>query len=222
MKITCDSCKTILNVPDEKVPENQPLVFACPKCKDRVTLYPKDPLAEKSSPAQDENRQKSLHGVDTDDLDEDDAIDFFEEGVKLALVLNTDLEQTKVLRQAVEDLEYTYVPAQDTREAIGMMRLHHFDLVILSEGYDGIKTSQSPILQYLNNISIPERRRIFLALIGDSFKTMDHLKAFSVSANFVMNWKDADTITSILKRAVLENDRFYKVFLDTLEEVRGG
>jgi len=202
------------------VPEDQQLVFACPKCKNKVTLYPRDPAGENSSPIRDENGEQGLNSVDLDDLDEDDAIDFFEEGVKLALVLNTDLDQTKILRQAVEELEYTYVPAQDTREAIGMMRLHHFDLVILSEGYDGIEINQSPILQYLNHLSVSERRRIFLALIGDSFKTMDHLRAFSMSANFVMNWRDMDTLTSILKRAILENERFYKVFLDTLEEIR--
>ena len=202
------------------MPEDQQLVFVCPKCKNKVTLEPGDFAKENASPLSTENGEQGINSADIDDLDEDESIDFFEEGVKLALVLNTDFEQTKILRQAVEELEYTYVPAQDTREAIGMMRLHHFGLVILSEGYDGIEIKQSPILQYLNHLSMSERRQIFLALIGDSFKTMDHLAAFSISANFVMNWKDMDTITSILKRAILENERFYKVFLDTLEDIR--
>jgi hypothetical protein len=90
--------------------------------------------------------------------------------------------------------------------------------VILSDGFDGIGLKQSPILQYLNHSSMSVRRRVFLAVIGDDFKTMDNMMAFSMSANLVINREDLDKVEAILKRGVSENERFYKVFMDMLVE----
>jgi hypothetical protein len=62
------------------------------------------------------------------------------------------------------------------------------------------------------------RRRIFLALISDNFKTMDNMMAFAMSANVVINTKDIQKLHLILKKAASENERFYKVFMDTMVE----
>jgi hypothetical protein len=100
------------------------------------------------------------------------------------------------------------------------MRFHLFDLVILSDGFDGIEFGQSPIRQHLNRLSMSVRRRMFVALIGDTFNTIDHMMAFALSANLVINRKDLDRLTSILKIAISESQKFYKVYMDTLAEIR--
>ena len=45
------------------------------------------------------------------------------------------------------------------------------------------------------------------------------MKAFAMSANAVINRKDLDKTTSILKKAIVDNAKFYKIFMDTLAEV---
>ena len=142
-----------------------------------------------------------------------------EEGVRLALVMENDAQQAEKLSEGVEELGYKYVPAENTRAAIGKMRLHQFDLVILADGFDGIELGQSPVLRYLNHLSMSIRRRIFVALIGDDLKTMDQMMAFVMSANLVINPKDMDKLTTVLKHAISDNEKFYKVFMDTLVEV---
>ena len=62
------------------------------------------------------------------------------------------------------------------------------------------------------------RRKIFLALLSDVYKTMDHMMALATSANIVVSTKDLDKLHPILKKAISENERFYKVFTDTLAE----
>jgi hypothetical protein len=57
-----------------------------------------------------------------------------------------------------------------------------------------------------------------LALISDNFKTMDNMMAFAMSANVVINTKDLQKLHLILKKSVSENERFYKVFMDTMVE----
>jgi hypothetical protein len=164
-------------------------------------------------------QQSNMPDDDFDPIEEDASLDFFEEGVKLALVLGSDAEKVEALKRTVEELDYRCVLARNTREAISKMRLHHFELIFLPDRFDEIELAQSPVLQHINNLSMSVRRRIFLALIGDDFKTMDHMMAFAMSANMVINGKDVRRLTAILKHAISDNEKFYKVFMDTMVEV---
>ena len=46
------------------------------------------------------------------------------------------------------------------------------------------------------------RRRMFVVLMGEGFKTMDDMMAFALSANLVVNTKELDKLLAILKRAI--------------------
>lgn len=138
-----------------------------------------------------------------------------DKGIKLALVMGDNTQGVEKLRQAVEELGYRCVSANDAKSAVGKMRLHNFDLVILSYHFESIELQQSPVLHYLNHLSMSVRRQIFLCLVGNGFESMDNISAFSMSANLVVNWKDIDKLTAILKHAISENEKFYQVFMDT-------
>ena len=138
---------------------------------------------------------------------------------KLALVLDPDPESSGKIRSEIEQLGYHCVSAPNTRDAVGKMRFHLFDLIIVSDGFDGQDLDNSPILNYLNHISIADRRKIFVALMGERFKSMDNLMAFAMSANAVINPKDTGKCSAMLKGAVSDHERFYKVFMETLVEV---
>ncbi|MBW1851134.1 MAG: zinc-ribbon domain-containing protein [Deltaproteobacteria bacterium] len=195
MEIICEKCKAKLSIPDEKIPRGRVMSIACPKCKEKLTLGTRTLEPEKA------------------------ALESYEEGQKLALVAENDPGQIDKLRGAIEGLGYKYIAVENTGQAISKMRFHRFDLVILSDQFDGIELGQSAIRQYLNLLSISIRRRMFVALIGDTFNTMDNMMAFAMSANLVVNRRDLDNLTGILKNAISENDKFYKVFIDTLTEV---
>ena len=89
---------------------------------------------------------------------------------------------------------------------------------MLGDGFDNQPLDHSVIVNYLNRLPMSVRRRIFLVLISENFKTMDNMMAFAISANVVINSKDIEKLHLILKKAVSENERFYKVFMDTLVE----
>ena len=90
---------------------------------------------------------------------------------------------------------------------------------MVADGFDGQEVAKSPILNYLNRVSMSVRRRIFLALLSDKFKTMDNMMALALSANVVISIKDTEKLVPILKKAISDNDKFYKVFMDTMTEV---
>lgn len=222
MEIRCENCKAKLNIPDQKIPQGQRVIISCPRCKKKVTLDASTPKEENSVLMVDGETSPEVGKGDAEypSGDRDAPLEFYEEGEKLALVAETDPAQVEMLKQAVEALGYRYVVAENTGEALGKMRFHLFDLVILSDGFDGIELGQSPIRQHLNRLSMSVRRRMFVALIGDTFNTIDHMMAFALSANLVINRQDLDRLTSILKIAISESQKFYKVYMDTLAEIR--
>jgi uncharacterized protein YbaR (Trm112 family) len=221
MEIICEQCKAKLNIPVEKIPQGQRVIIHCPKCKHKLTLEYNSPKKEDKAPVTQDKTDQEVSTPEIDDgyEDEDLSLVFYEEGVKLALVMENEISGTEKLERTIEKLGYRSVSAKSTRDAIGKMRFHHFDLMILSDLFDGIELEESPVLQYLNHLPMSIRRRIFLALIGDTFKTMDHMMAFAMSANLVINRRDLDTITAILVHAVSDHDKFYKVFMDVLAEL---
>ncbi|NLA75305.1 MAG: hypothetical protein GX846_07540 [Deltaproteobacteria bacterium] len=152
----------------------------------------------------------------TEEPGDDYTIEYYED-VKLALVM-ADENLNRVIKPAVEEQKYKFISAPTIREALLKLRYHHFDLMILSEGFDGQEINGGPIMNYLNHMSMSGRRRIFLTLISDKYKTMDEMMAYSLSANMVVNTREAESLATLLKRGLQEYQQFYKVFMDMLQE----
>ncbi len=238
MEIVCESCKAKLNIPDEKVPQGKRVSVLCPRCKNKLIIDTTEARTEVSPPAVDapavsgsggEGPPDTSHeeafepsepeGIpEFDDMEADSALDSYEEGEKLALVMDNDVSHSEKIKTALDELEYNSIRAENTQEAVTKMRFQNFDLVILSDLFDNIPLEQSPIFEYLNHLSMSFRRKMFVVLIGDKFRTMDHMMAFTMSANLVVNGKDLKKLSNILRRAISDNEKFYKVFMDTLIE----
>ncbi|MEW6670002.1 MAG: zinc-ribbon domain-containing protein [Thermodesulfobacteriota bacterium] len=235
MEVICEQCKTKLNIPDEKLPKDQVVKIGCPKCKNRITLDTRTASSDTSAAPGQENlegtgkfhlkfiepkREKEPEqGYGYSDYSDDKALEFFEEGTKLALVMGHDQEQALKIKSAVEELGYKGIVSPNTRDAVGKMRFHHFDVVMLSDGFDAQPLENSPILNHMNRLPISVRRRVFLGLMGENFKSMDNMMAFAMSANAVVNSKDIDKLGSMLRRAISDSEKFYKVFMDTLAQM---
>ncbi|MBW1772926.1 MAG: zinc-ribbon domain-containing protein [Deltaproteobacteria bacterium] len=236
MEVICQNCSTKLNIPDEKIPENRSVRVACPKCKNKITLDPRSEAPKEQHEGEPEvhgetgkyhlkfiesqkGEGEKEEGYGYDEYSGDEALEFFEEDAKLALLLMPDEDTGAQAQKAAEELGYRCIPSSDTRDATGKMRFHHFDLIMVADGFDGQEVAKSPILNYLNRVSMSVRRRIFLALMSDKFKTMDNMMALALSANVVISTKDIEKLVPILKKSISDNDKFYKVFMDTMTEI---
>ena len=233
MEITCSNCNTKLNVSDDKIPKGQAIKINCPKCKNKITLDLRKISQEKaseegiSSGSDDAHPKPSVTGQDKsasedytyDDYSSEDALDFFDKSGKIALVILKGDDKRRKVGDALEELGYRSLYAENTRDALGKLRFHFFNLVFLSDGFDNQDVSYSPIMNYMNRLPMSSRRKIFIALMGDRFRTMDEIMAFALSANSVINTKDIDRLRPILKKGISENEKFYKVLIDTLTEV---
>ncbi|NLD37969.1 MAG: hypothetical protein GX654_13960 [Desulfatiglans sp.] len=226
MEIICTGCNTKLNIPDEKLPKDQIVKINCPRCKTRLTIESQGTWEDKGDmyPESEndgvqiftsrEGMKKSLPAaIESED---DYTIEYYED-VKLALVM-ADENLSRIIKPAVEEQKYKFITAPSIREALLKLRYHHFDLIILADGFDGQEIHGGPIMNYLNHMSMSGRRRIFVALISDKYKTMDEMMAYSLSANMVVNMRDIGNLAILLKRGLQEYEQFYKVFMDILQE----
>lgn len=233
MEVICSSCKTKLNIPDEKIPGDQAIKINCPKCKNKISIEPTGENKESSSSQKEDHKETGKYhlkfidsqkkdadgqgATDYDDFSSDESLDYYDDEVKLALVMVDENIGAKV-KSAVEEYGYKFLNTPNTRDALSKMRYHHFDLIILGEGFDGQEVVEGPIMNYLNHLGMSSRRRIFLVIIGDKYKTMDDMMAFSLSANMTVNTKDIEKLSILLKRGISDYEKFYKVFMDTLKE----
>jgi hypothetical protein len=66
-------------------------------------------------------------------------------------------------------------------------------------------------------MSMTVRRYMFVALLGADVRTLDNATAFSRSVNAVVNVHDLVQLAPVLRRAIADNDAFYRVFRDVLQ-----
>ncbi len=222
MKITCNSCGKTLNIPDEKIPPNKKVSISCPACKNKITVEKPEQLSEdankteKSGPAAKGQNEEALELPDPSQF-ADEELDVLEEGAKRALVCDT-ANQEKIVSQ-LKEMGYTTKAVTSSSEAIGRIKFTEYELVVLSETFAGSTAENNSTLKYIQPMPMVTRRKMFVALLGNNFRTMDNMTSFALSANVVINNKDIDNLDRILKKSILNNDAFYKVFRETLKSI---
>ncbi len=213
MDVTCQSCGAKLTIPDEKLPPHQVATITCPRCKGKIRIDAREP--DKGLRSSKKEFKEAGLGSDEDT----GPLDLLEEGTGLALVLDGNEANVTEINSALEQLSYKPVLPSSATDAMSKLRFHNFDLIFLSDGFDGQDLERSPVIHYLNHLSMSVRRTIFLVLSSQKFKTMDNMMAFGKSANLVVNPDDLPNLPLILKKAISEKEKFYKVFMDTLKEL---
>jgi len=131
MDVVCTSCGAKLKVREEKLPHNQTVKITCPKCKQKIRIDTRE--HEKQSIS--EKKKTSVKVVP--DYDEfASPLDFLEGGIRLALILVKDDIHTVDINFALDELSYKSISPSSIPEAMDKLLLHHFDLIILSGGFD--------------------------------------------------------------------------------------
>ncbi len=224
MNILCKQCKSKFKIPDEKVPKSQFFTLSCPKCKSKISIDTRPGVSpsfeEKPQPSATEEpvtKKTIIDEVDSDTYDASEKpFDFLEEGAKTALLCEPDSAVRSKIRSALESMEYNVTEPGSDRDALKQMRFHIFDLVVLSEVFSSENPDENNIMKYLERLPMGIRRKIFVVLATNRFRTMDNMAAFNKSVNIVVNTKNIDEIGKIIKRGLSDNATFYSVFKDAL------
>lgn len=218
MQIKCSSCDRAINISDEKLPKDKAFSVTCPGCKKKIKVDQHlHPAAPESAAVPQEPEKEAIDTtslVESHEFEDDDDQVFYDENAKIALVL--DDRNKEAWTRDLEALDYKIQYAKSPEHAAHKMKFTQFHLIALNENFGNVSLENNVAYQHLLEMQMSSRRKIFLVLLGDDFKSMNNMQAFAASANLVLNQKDLDKVPQILKQAISENDLFYKNFREIL------
>lgn len=134
-----------------------------------------------------------------------------------ALICVDDGDRRGAVRKALEELGYAPETPSGAAEAADRLRKVAYQVVVVDETYDGGSPLDNGVLKALNTMPMSMRRYMFVTLLGADVKTLDNATAFARSVNAVVNTNDVVQLAPLLRRAVADNDAFYRVFREVLQ-----
>lgn len=135
--------------------------------------------------------------------------DFFEPGDKTALVCLDTAEMQRTAIDQLVDLGYKIHTGLFLDDSILKLRAHAYDLLLVSEHFNGSSLDAHPILAETVKLPAVQRRRQLLVVIGASLNTNDELQAFAISADLVVSPTDVVNLRPVIRRAVNRVAEFY-------------
>ena len=212
MDIVCKQCKSKFKILDEKVPKGQIFTLSCPKCKSKISIDTRP-----SATAEPVTKKTIIDEVDSGTYDASEKpFDFLEEGAETALLCEPDPAVRGKIKSTLKNMGYNVTEPESDRDALKQMRFHVFDLVVLNEVFSSENPDENNVMKYLERLPMATRRKIFVVLVSNRFRTTDNMAAFNKSVNIVVNTKSIDEIEKIIKRGLSDNAAFYRVFKDAL------
>lgn len=224
MRVQCNHCQAVFDVPSRRMPKNRPFKATCSKCKRAFTIVP--PGGQKEAPVGVDVSLSEVADAPTAisaELDMasayDSPLEVLEEGAMSALVCVDEPARLRAVKEALEELNYYSSVASSVKEALSKLRYNQYDLVMLDEEFCGENSENNTILRYLQPMPMSTRRGIYLMLISKQIRTLDNLLAFAKSVNAVINTSDIHKIKLVLERAMADHRRFYKVYADLIHAI---
>jgi predicted Zn finger-like uncharacterized protein len=137
------------------------------------------------------------------------------EGGKLtgrAMVALGDRAQAGAMALPLTRIGYQVDTIDNPDEGARLLEQGVYDLVVATRA--PAAQGRESLYQRLNRLSPEGRRRIFLVLVGDEFKTGDGTQAWAVMGDLVISSRDIPTADSVLRPTLAERARMYQAFTD--------
>lgn len=135
-----------------------------------------------------------------------------------ALVCVDEANRQAAVTSALKELGYRVQVAESAADATERLRKTNYDVLILDEAFQGASPLDHPLLKTVQWLPAATRRYMFVALLGNGFKTFDNIMAFTKSVNAVVSYDDMAQVKAALQRGIAENDEFYRVYRQVLQE----
>ena len=203
MQASCPQCQTRIQIDDAKVPD-RPFNVKCPKCANVVKLPGRtagpSPMSDSATPAFSEESLRAVVGTPIATPGE------------RALVSFPDPALAQAMSQTLNRLGY----AVDVVAGDDAARLFDQGLfaVVATARVAAAPGKGESLYQRVTRSSPEARRRVFVILAGDEFKTGDGMQGWAVLADLVVSTRDAAMADNAIRTVVAERHRLYQVYLD--------
>jgi hypothetical protein len=127
-----------------------------------------------------------------------------------ALVALTDAGPAAAIAQGLGRLGYAVDTFDDSGESVRLVEQGVYAVIVTSRA--AAAAGKETLLQRIGRLNPEGRRRVFVVLVGDEFKTGDGTQAFAAVADLVLNGTDAAGVAAVLRSTMGERTRLYQLF----------
>lgn len=214
MQAACPQCAQRIVIDDAKVPDRA-FSVRCPKCQN-VVKFPgrgaaEPPPAEAEAPVAEPPAAPSApEAVAGQVRSFRPALPKIE---GRALVSLGDRGHVAAVSGPLALLGVQVDPLDNPEEGARLVEQGVYDMVVTGRAV-AAQGRPETIYQRVCRLSPEGRRRIFMILVGDEFKSGDGTQAFTVMADLVLNPRDLANSAHLVAAIVGERQRLYQVFSD--------
>ena len=221
MRTACPWCSNSLVIDDAKVPA-QAFMLRCPKCQGAMQVPggpnpPASVASAKQGPAPDGLKTAAPPSppvappppapptpVPAKNGDPDAA---------RALVALEDQHLTTTMFSVLSEAGYAIDALDNEEEKLRLLQQGDYSVVATSSTGPKLREGIT-VYQRMAHLSPESRRRTFLILLGEGFKTGDGTQAFVAAADLVANTAGAENVGALLRGRLDERARVYRAFAD--------
>ena len=222
MQSNCPQCGQKIVIDDARVPERA-FSVKCPKCQNTVKFPGRGAAAAVDGPAEGGAAESPAAGAPVPDemkvqlmaqLRREMAVPAADAGSSgRALVALPDRSLAGAVTVMLTRQGYVVDTIDDQDEAARLLEQGVYNLAVAARLAPAAQGKES-LVQRMARLSADNRRRIFLVLVGDEWKTGDGLQAFTVCADLVLSSRDAAAADVLLRSTVQERQRMYQAYAD--------
>jgi predicted Zn finger-like uncharacterized protein len=219
----CPQCSTRVQIDDAKVPD-RPFKVRCPKCQATMTLPGRTAAATEASPAADAPPPVPVAEAPAPPAAEAPPSpaavarrERAEAGGNDALVALSGPAAPHV-RRALERLGFNVDAADDVEEGARLLEQGVYEVAVTARGASEPGKPET-LAQRMLRLPMDTRRRVFVVLVGDEFRTADGTQAWSAQADLVVNPADAARCEHLIRSTMAERKRLYQPLLDARRRI---
>lgn len=122
-------------------------------------------------------------------------------------------EMVDTVRTAVENHSFNFLAVETVEEVTQMFNTGQaVDILLLDPGFQPGQQGSASIMRFINSLNPQRRRRLYLAVISQSYQTLDAQAAFVHGVNVIINSRDLDKLPGILDEGIKSFNDLYRVF----------
>jgi predicted Zn finger-like uncharacterized protein len=216
VQVQCPQCSTRIQIDDAKVPD-RPYKVRCPRCQHVMTLpgrgqAPVEAEATGAAPPPAPEApppmlsQAALERAERAAAGERDAI--------VALVGPA----AEPLQKALEHLGFHVDVVEDIEEGARLLEQGVYEVAVTSRSTAEPGRPET-LAQRMLRMPLDTRRRVFVVLVGEEFRSGDGTQAWAVQADLVLHPSDITRAEHLVRATMTERKRLYQPLVDARRRI---
>lgn len=220
MQAQCSQCATRIQIDDAKVPD-RPFKVKCPKCQAIIPLPGRGAEAAESggppAPASPPAPPAASPASSTAKAEppSPEAIAHLErlQGSSNDAIVALAGPPAAPIEQALRRIGFNVDTVADVEEGARLLEQGVYEVAVTSYGPGGQGRPET-LAQRMLRLSPDMRRRVFVILVADEFRSGDGTQAWAAQADLVLHPNDASRSEAFIRATMAERKRLYQAFLD--------